>query len=247
MTLECRPKRSSRPCERWQRGVCELGEACGFSHEVVPAEDLEVEEESEAEDLEIEEESKDDPEADIEAAQDSGKAEYAYDSQLVAKWRKKVQLKLVVCRHWLNNHCNSKHCRFLHATEKREAHTVRLDGPKAAVPSLEYVDPEKAAAHQKPRMVPAFVKAVALRPHPSTVRKAPQFMRPTPKMGSNNRRGNRIKRVLDSGLEEGDEGPSIPSYESYGLVGAGLDEDDGDGGAAVRGDSPPLVRRRFAR
>ena len=236
-------------------GVCELGEACGFSHEVVPAEDLEVEEESEAEDLEVEEESKDDPKADIEAAQDSGKAEYADaaannhgsdvdDSRPVPPWRPEVQRKLKVCRHWLNNRCiPGKRCRFLHATEEREAHTVSLDGPKAAVPSLEYVDPEKAAAHKKPRMVPAFVKAVALRPHPSTVRKAPQFMRPMPKMGSNNPRVNRIKRVLDSGLEEGDDGPSIPSYESNGLVGAGLDEDDGDGGAAVRGDSPPLVRK----
>ena len=55
------------------------------------------------------------------------------------------------------------------------------------------------------------------------------------------------RKNLGRRLEEGDEGPSIPSYESYGLVGAGLDEDDGDGGAAIRGDSPPLVRRRFAR
>ena len=202
-------KRSSRPCEKWQRGVCELGEACGFSHEVVPAEDLEVEEESEAEDLEVEEESKDDPKADIEAAQDSGKAEYADaaannhgsdvdDSRPVPPWRPEVQRKLVVCRHWLNNRCTpGKRCRFLHATKKARC-----------------------------------------RFNPSTVRKAPQFIRPVPKTGINNRRVNRIKRELDSGLEEGDEGPSIPSYESYGLVGAGLDEDDGDGGAAVRGDSP---------
>jgi hypothetical protein len=195
-------KRSSRPCERWQRGVCELGEACGFSHEVVPAEDLEVEEESEAEDLEVEEESKDDPKADIEAAQDSGKAEYADaaannhgsdvdDSRPVPPWRPEVQRKLVVCRHWLNNRCTpGKLCRFLHATEEREAHTVRKAWRRVS-----------------------------------------------------NRRVNRIKRELDSGLEEGDEGPSIPSYESYGLVGAGLEEDDGDGGAAVRGHSPPLVRK----
>jgi hypothetical protein len=81
-------------------------------------------------------------------------------------------------------------------------------------------------------------KKARCRFNPSTVRKAPQFIRPVPKTGINNRRVNRIKRELDSGLEEGDEGPSIPSYESYGLVGAGLDEDDGDGGAAVRGDSP---------
>ena len=66
-----------------------------------------------------------------------------------------------------------------------------------------------------------------------------------PEMGSNNRRVNRIKVEFDSGLEEGDEGPSIPSYESYGLVGAGLDEDDGDGGAAVRGDSPQINNENF--
>ena len=194
---------------------------------------LEVESEAEAEDFQVEEESKDDPKTDSEVAQDSGKCSPGGsdvdDSRPVPPWRR------AVCIHWLQNRCKpGKRCRFLHP-------------PKEAVPSLEYVDPAKAAAHKKPRMVPVTVKAVALRPHPSTVRKAPQFIRPMPKMGINNRRVIRIKRVLDSGLEEGDEGPSIPSYESYGLVGAGLDEDDGDGGAAVRGDSPPLVRRRFAR
>jgi hypothetical protein len=218
-------KRSSRPCERWQRGVCELGEACGFSHEVVPAEDLEVEEESEAEDLEVEEESKDDPKADIEAAQDSGKAEYADaaannhgsdvdDSRPVPPWRPEVQRKLVVCRHWLNNRCTpGKLCRFLHATEEREARTVREAWRGVS-------NRRKAAAHT----------------NESTVREAWRKL-------SLWIRVNRIKRELDSGLEEGDEGPSIPSYESYGLVGAGLEEDDGDGGAAVRGHSPPLVRK----
>jgi hypothetical protein len=164
---------------------------------------LEVESEAEAEDFQVEEESKDDPKTDSEVAQDSGKCSPGGsdvdDSRPVPPWRR------AVCIHWLQNRCKpGKRCRFLHP-------------PKEAVPSLEYVDPAKAAAHKKP------------------------------KMGINNRRVIRIKRVLDSGLEEGDEGPSIPSYESYGLVGAGLDEDDGDGGAAVRGDSPPLVRRRFAR
>ena len=52
-----------------------------------------------------------------------------------------------------------------------------------------------------------------------------QVLEAMPKMGFN----NRFKRVLDSGLEEG---------PSYGLVGAGLDAGDGDGGAATRGDSP---------
>ena len=189
---------------------------------------LEVESEAEAQDFQVEEESKDDPKEDIEVAQDFGTAEYADtaannhgsdvdDSRPVPPWRR----KLVVCRHWLQNRCTqNSRCRFLHA-----------------------VVAEKAAAHKKTRMVSATVKAVALRPHPSC---ALQSMRPMPEMGSNNRRVNRIKVEFDSGLEEGDEGPSIPSYESYGLVGAGLDEDDGDGGAAVRGDSPPLVRRRFA-
>ena len=195
-------KRSSRPCERWQRGVCELGEA---------------EEESEAEDLEVEEESKDDPKADIEAAQDSGKAEYADaaannhgsdvdDSRPVPPWRPEVQRKLVVCT-------PGKRCRFLHAIEEREAHTVREAWRGVS-------NRRKAAAHT----------------NESTVRKA--WRRVSVWI-----RVNRIKRELDSGLEEGDEGPSIPSYESYGLVGAGLEEDDGDGGAAVRGHSPPLVRK----
>ena len=173
---------------------------------------LEVESEAEAEDFQVEEESKDDPKEDSEVAQDSGGSDVD-DSRPVPPWRR------AVCIHWLQNRCKpGKRCRFLHP-------------PKEAVPSLEYVDPAKAAAHKKPRMVPATVKAVALRHRPWTMRKA--------WMGSNNRRVNRIKVEFDSGLEEGDEGPSIPSYESYGLVGAGLDEDDGDGGAAVRGDSPP--------
>ena len=162
----------------------------------VVAWDLEVEEESEAEDNHG---------SDVD------------DSRPVPPWRPEVQRKLVVCPHWLNNRCTpGKRCRFLHATEEREAHTVREAWRRVS-------NRRKAAAHT----------------NESTVRKAWRRV--------SNRRVNRIKMELDSGLEEGDEGLSIPSYESYGLVGAGLDEDDGDGGAAVRGDSLPLVRRRFAR